>query len=222
MIKAIIFDLDNTLIDFMKMKHIACEEAIDAMIDAGLDIPKKKALDILYKVYEKKGLEDPHIFQKFLRKVTGKVDYKKLAYAIVAYRAARTGFLHPYPGTKRVLIKLKEKGLKLGIVSDAPKLKAWIRLVTMKIDDFFDVIVGLEDTGRAKPSRLPFKAAIRELGVKPSSCLMVGDRPARDVKGARKLGMKTCFASYGYIGKLPKVKADYTINWISDLVRIIK
>ena len=119
-IKAIIFDLDNTLIDFMKMKRISIEEAIDAMIDAGLNLPKKKALDLLYKLYEEKGLEDPHIFQKFLLKVTGKVDHKKLAYAIVAYRNARTGFLHPYPGTKRTLIKLKEKGLKLAIVSDAP------------------------------------------------------------------------------------------------------
>ena len=81
------------------------------MIDARLSLPKKTYLDELYKIYYKEGLEDPFIFQKFLKKVTGKVDYKKLAYAIVAYRQARAGFLHPYPGTKRVLIKLKEKGL---------------------------------------------------------------------------------------------------------------
>ncbi|MBW2966834.1 TIGR02253 family HAD-type hydrolase [Candidatus Woesearchaeota archaeon] len=221
MIRAVIFDLDNTLIDFLKMKRIAVEEAIDAMIDAGLDIPKKKALDILYKLYSENGLEDPKIFQKFLKKVTGKVDDKKLAYAIVAYRNARTGFLHPYPGTKRVLIKLKEKGLKLAIVSDAPKLKAWIRLVNMKIDDFFDVVVGLEDTGRLKPSRLPFRAALKKLGVKASECLMVGDRPSRDIKGARALGMKTCFAKYGYEGEV-KVRSDFEIKEIGELGNVIK
>lgn len=221
MIKAIIFDLDNTLIDFLRMKRISCEEAVDAMIDAGLDIPKKKAIDELYKLYYKVGLEDPTIFQKFLKKVTGKIDYKKLAYAITAYRQARTGFLHPYPGTKKTLIKLKEKGLKLAIVTDAPKLKAWIRLVSMKIDDFFDVVVGLEDTGRAKPSRLPFRAALKELKVKPSECLMVGDRPSKDIKGARALGMKTCFAKYGFEGKISKVKVDYIISDIGDLAKII-
>jgi putative hydrolase of the HAD superfamily len=220
-IKAVIFDLDNTLIDFMKMKRISVEEAVDAMIDAGLDIPKKKALDILYKIYEEKGLEDPHIFQKFLKKTTGSVDYRKLAYAIVAYRNARTGFLHPYPGTKRTLIKLKEKGLKLAVVSDAPKLKAWIRLVNMKIDDFFDVVVGLEDTGRAKPSRMPFRAAIKGLGVKASECLMVGDRPNRDIKGARALGMKTCFAKYGFEEKEIGVKSDFVIEGIEELIKII-
>jgi putative hydrolase of the HAD superfamily len=205
----------------MKMKNIACSEAIDAMIDAGLKIDKKKALEILYDLYEEEGLEDPKIFQKFLKKVTGKVDYKKLAYAIVAYRQARVGFLHPYPGTKRVLIKLKENGLKLAIVSDAPKLKAWIRLVSMKIDDFFDVVVGLEDTGKLKPSKLPFMAALKELKVKPSECLMVGDRLERDILGANSLGMKTCFAAYGNSGKKLSIKADYSIDNIEELVGVV-
>jgi len=223
MIKAIIFDLDNTLIDFMRIKKISCEEAVDAMIDAGLNIPKKKALKELYEIYFKEGLEDPQIFQKFLMKVTGAIDYRKLAYAIVAYRNARTGFLHPYPGTKSALIKLKEKWLKLAIVSDAPKLKAWIRLVSMKIDDFFDVVVGLEDTGRTKPSRLPFRAALEKLNVKPTECLMVGDRPDRDMKGARALGMKTCFARYGYSGKqTPKGKWDFEISSIEELVNVVE
>jgi len=221
-LRAVIFDLDNTLIDFMKMKSISCEKAIDAMINAGLNISKKKALNTLYKLYKEKGLEYPKIFQKFLKKVTGKIDYKKLAYAITAYRQARTGFLHPYPGTRKTLIKLKEKGLKLAIVSDAPKLKAWMRLVAMKIDDFFDVVVALEDTGRTKPSKLPFRAALKKLKIKPSECLMVGDRPLKDLKGAKALGMKTCFARYGFTGKKPKPKWDFEIEHIQELVKIVE
>ena len=169
MLKAVIFDLDNTLIDFLRMKKIACSSAIDAMIHAGLDIPKEKALDILYKLYSSKGLEDHFIFQKFLRKVIGRVDYKKLAYAIVAYRNARTHLLHPYPKTKETLMKLKDKDLLLGIVSDAPKIKAWIRLAAMRIDDFFDVVVTAE-AGRKKVTGLPFKTALKKLGVSASEC----------------------------------------------------
>lgn len=218
MLKAVIFDMDNTLIDFLKMKEIAVDQAVDAMIDAGLKLPKKKALKELYTIYYDVGLEDPTIFQKFLKKITGKVDYKKLAYAIVAYRQARTGFLHPYPGTKRTLIRLKEKGLKLAVVSDAPKLKVWMRLVNMKIDDFFDVVVGLEDTGRLKPSRLPFRAALKELKVLPSECLMVGDNPDRDIKGAKRIGMKTCLARYGLTYEAGKEKADFEVKEIWELV----
>ena len=45
MIQAVIFDLDNTLLDFMRMKKQSCEAAISAMIDAGLDMKKEKALE---------------------------------------------------------------------------------------------------------------------------------------------------------------------------------
>ena len=44
MIKAILFDLDNTLIDFMTMKRKCCEAAIDSMIASGLDMKREKAL----------------------------------------------------------------------------------------------------------------------------------------------------------------------------------
>ncbi len=223
MIKAVIFDVDNTLIDFMRMKHISCEEAVNAMIDAGLEISKEEGLRIIYDIYKKEGMEDKHIFQKFLRKVIGKIDYRMLSYGIIAYRQVRGGFLKPYPGTKSTLIGLKEMGLKLAVVTDAPKLKAWIRLASMKLDDFFDVIIALEDTGRLKPSRLPFKAALKKLKVKPEQCVMIGDFPPRDIRGAHAMGMRTVLAKYGYFMEKPsKIKPDFSISNIKELPDIVK
>ncbi|MEM3408158.1 MAG: hypothetical protein QXT40_01420 [Candidatus Micrarchaeia archaeon] len=49
--KAILFDLDNTLIDFMKMKKIACEAAIDAMIKTGMKADKEMTLKLLFELY---------------------------------------------------------------------------------------------------------------------------------------------------------------------------
>jgi len=221
MIKAVIFDLDNTLIDFMKMKKLSCEAAVNSMIDAGLKIEKEKGMGLLFDLYDKYGLEDPKIFQKFLKKITGKVDYRVLANGIVAYRKVRGGFLEPYPHTSYVLLKLKGKGLKLAIVSDAPKLKAWIRLAYMKIADFFDVVVAFEDTMQRKPSKLPFEAALKNLRLKPEECLMVGDWPERDIEGAKKIGMKTCFARYGSSRKIKDSGADYIIDDIKELLQII-
>ena len=54
MIKAILFDLDNTLIDFLKMKRMAIEEAVEAMIDAGLKLDKKQAVELIYELYKEK------------------------------------------------------------------------------------------------------------------------------------------------------------------------
>lgn len=221
MIKAVLFDLDNTLIDFMQMKTNSCEAAISAMIDAGLKIKKEKALKKLFKLYDKYGLEDKKIFQKFLTEEKGTIDYRILANAIVAYRKVRTSYLQPYPHTDFVLIKLKSKGIKLAIVSDAPRLKAWIRLMTMNIGNFFDVVVTFEDTKELKPSNLPFESALNKLKLKPEECLMVGDMPHRDIEGAKKLGMKTCFARYG--NKLAKKSnADYEIKDIKEILNIVK
>lgn len=221
MIKAAIFDLDNTLIDFMTMKRISCDAAISAMIGAGLDVSKEKAMKELFALYDKYGLEEKTIFQKFLKKITKKIDYEVLASGIVAYRRVRAGFLEPYSHVSEVLFELKRRGIKLAIVSDAPRLKAWIRLVSMKINHLFDVVVTFEDTKEFKPSTKPFEVAFKKLKLKPHECLMVGDRPERDIKGAKKLGIVTCFAKYGN----PKAKAlgaDYEINDIKELLEIVE
>lgn len=220
-IKAVLFDLDNTLIDFMRMKKISCEAAISAMIDAGLAMGKGKAYKELFDLYGLHGIEHGEIFQKFLKKVTGKIDYKILSRGINAYRKMQVGYLEPYPHVRSTLIALKEKGMKLGILSDAPRLKAWMRLTEMGVADFFDLVVTLDDTGKRKPSRMPFEAALKGLEAHAKEILFVGDNPARDIKGAKKAGMQTCLAKYGQIFPDTKVKADFEIKDIKELTGIV-
>lgn len=223
-IKAILFDVDNTLVDFMTMKRKSCEAAIDAMISSGLDIKRSKAIKILFELYEEYGIENKQIFQKFLKKTTGKVDYKIVAHGIVAYRRLKESYLAPYPHVIPTLIELKKK-YKLAVVTDAPRMRAWIRLVTMGIDSFFDVVVTAGDVRKQKMYSAPFKAALKKLKVAPNEAMMIGDRISRDVKQAKKLGIKTCFARYGctYIKRPKKGKsgADYEVDSIKDLLKIL-
>lgn len=219
--KAVLFDLDNTLIDFMRMKKISCEAAISAMIDGGLDMGKQEAYDLLFELYGIHGIEYQEIFQKFLEKTMGKIDYRVLSKGIAAYRKMQIGYLEPYPHVRATLLMLKEKGIMLGIVSDAPRMRAWLRLAEMGLTDFFDVVVTLDDTGQTKPSELPFKAAVTALGVEPKDILFVGDNPERDIKGAQKVGMRTGLAKYGQLFPDNGVKADFELKDITDLVAIV-
>jgi HAD superfamily hydrolase (TIGR01509 family) len=121
-----------------------------------------------------------------------------------------------------VLRKLKKRGLKLAIVSDAPSLKAWLRLTYMGIEDMFDVVVAFDDTKVAKPATLPFEKAVAELGVKRSEVLMIGDRPEKDIEGARQMGFVSCFARYGN----PEIRkgrsgADHEAEKPEDILKII-
>ena len=220
MIKAVLFDLDNTLIDFFRFKRNSCDAAIDAMISAGLKINKKRATKILFELYDKYGIEYPRIFQKFLMKINRKIDYKILTYGIMAYRKMKENFMTPYPGTIETLKKLKKK-YKLAIISDAPGINAWMRLIAMNIDSYFDVVLTKSDIKAQKPSSKIFMKVISLLKVKPNECIMVGDRIERDISGAKALGIKTVFKRYGHLQKECS-GADFEIKRINELPKIIK
>jgi len=222
--KAILFDLDNTLVDFMKMKKMVIEASISAMIDAGLDMKDDDIKKILFDIYEEKGIEYHYIFDDFLKKVKGDVDPKILSAGILAYRKIREAHLDPYPGVVPTLIKLKEEGFKIGIVSDAPRMKAWGRLASTGLLHFFSTVVTVDDAGVEKPSELPFKKALSDMGVKPEETIMVGNDLSRDIAGAKRLGMKTIFAKYGEGGgrnEKTDVEPDYTINSFRELLEIV-
>ena len=93
-------------------------------------------------------------------------------------------------------------------------------MASMKLSNYFDVVVTFEDTKQHKPSKLPFEATLRKLNLKASECLMVGDWPERDIKGAKAIGMRTCFARYGN-PKIKKTDADYEISDIKMLLDVV-
>ncbi|MFH1064932.1 MAG: HAD-IA family hydrolase [Nanoarchaeota archaeon] len=219
MIKAILMDCDNTLIDFMRMKQLATDNAAKAMVKAGLKMPLKQAKEQLMKTYMKVGIESQKPFTIFLKQHK-QFNERILAAGINAYNSSKIKNLKPYKDIIPTLRKLKH--YKLGVISDAPRLKLYQRLDAMKITDFFDVIIGFEDTGRTKPSRLPFKKALKELNVKPSEALFIGDWPDKDIRGAKQMGMTTVFARYGYLGKGKIVYADFKAIHFSDLLKILK
>jgi putative hydrolase of the HAD superfamily len=190
-IKAVLFDLDQTLIDFMKMKAESCKAAIDAMISSGLKIDKKVGIKKLMETYLRFGIESDIAFTRFLEEQTGKADEKILQAGIDAYLKTKPNFIKPYPYVLETLEYLKSRGIKLGIVTDAPRIKGMKRLETMNITHFFDIIITFDDTGEKKPSEKPFRLAMKKLNLHPEDILFVGDSMTRDIIPTKKLGMKT-------------------------------
>ena len=221
MIKAIIFDIDNTLLDFMTMKSNAISAAVDGMKKNGLDIEKDVAIEKIFNIYNSKGYEHQKVLNEFIINELGKIDYKMLASGIVEYKIAKEASLSLYPGVKDTLVNLSNFGLKLGILSDAPSREAWIRLYILKIHKMFDEVVTFDDTGFHKPAKEPFKKIKKLLNVNFSDCLMVGDWP-EIYKGANQLGMKTAYAKYGSTEIIENSGADYELDTIHELIEIVK
>ena len=221
MIKGVVFDLDNTLLDFMKMKEFAVKAAIKGMIEAGLKVNEDKSYIEINSIYEEFGWENQKVFDVFLEKSIGHVDNKFLAAGIVAYRRAREANLMAYPNVNKTLMALTKSGIKLGVVSDAPSREAWMRIYYLNLYHYFDVVITYDDSGERKPSPIPFQLALDGMGLRPEETIMIGDWPERDVVGAQQIGMKTAFARYGDTFGTVNSGADWDLNDIYQLVGII-
>lgn len=224
MIKAVIFDLDNTLMDFMTMKENAIKAAVTAMIDAGLGMDHETGIREVFAIYDKEGIEYQQVFDTFLEKHHGYIDWKILSSGVVAYRRAREAALVLYPHVNMSLVELLKRGIKLAVLSDAPRREAWLRLSYLQLQHIFDTVITFEDTGFRKPHQTPFRKVLSLIDVDPGEAIMIGDWPERDLVGAREVGMITVFARYGFaFGRNPvgAEGADYAIDDIRDIISIV-
>jgi len=220
-IKGVVFDLDNTLLDFMQMKEFAVKAAVKGMIEAGLLVDEDQSYREIIAIYEEFGWENQQVFDVFIEKQVGYVEHKFLAAGIVAYRRAREANLMAYPNVNKTLMALTKVGIKLGVVSDAPSREAWLRIYYLNLYHFFDVVITFDDSGERKPSAVPFKMSLEALQLEPEETIMVGDWPERDVVGAQQIGMKTAFARYGDTFGTVNSGADWDLVDIYQLVMII-
>jgi len=221
-IKALIFDLDNTLLNFFAFKRAASKAALGAMIKNGLTVDRAKAEKVLWGLYYQYGFEYRGVFQEFLKSVGHNPnDLKLIAAAAVAYREARAHALKTYPAVRPTLRALRKRGYKLWIVTGAPGLKAWLRLASVGLLNEFERVITFDDTHESKKSGKPLEFALEQMGLKPEQVMVVGDSGSNDVAPARALGIRTAMAMYGR-EKPPSVRADYELKSVRDLLKICK
>ncbi len=224
MLKAILFDLDNTLLNFSGFKRETALAAAKAMKQAGVPLTEKELYDRIFKIYNEKGIEYQRTFGDVLYGLELDQHHIERARqaAIIAYTKKKYECIRPRPKVIQILSSLKRK-YKLGIVTDAPREKAWQRLILSGLDAFFYPVVTYNDTLEHKPSIKPFELALILLKVKPGDVLFVGDNPERDILGAKKAGLHTCLAKYGCIDYTEEMDlADYKISKFENLAKIIE
>jgi len=98
--------------------------------------------------------------------------------------------IYVYPDVKETLQRLKQIGLKLGIITGGYEEDVEKILPKAMLEKFFDVYVGVNTIGKRKPHPSAFKCALKQLGIKPKEAIFVGDQLEADYMGAQKVGIK--------------------------------
>jgi pyrophosphatase PpaX len=111
------------------------------------------------------------------------------------------------PGMDDVLVRLKDEGRLLGIVTAKRRATVELAFNVLPIAHLFDTVVGGDETERHKPDPEPLLLAAERLDVDPKECAYVGDSPF-DIRAAKAAGMDAIAVTWGGIHNRAKLEAE--------------
>lgn len=208
-INTLLFDLDGTLID-----------TNDLIIESFLH-----TLNHYYP--EQYGREDvltflgPPLYDTFV-----KMDESRVDEMVTHYRGFNMTnhdrLVKEFDGVYETVKILHEKGLKLGIVTTKMRQTVVMGLKLTGLDQFFDVVVCLDDVTNAKPDPEPVQLALQQLGASPEEAIMVGDN-YHDILAGKNAGTKTAAVSWTIKGVeyLQSFEPDYMLTHMEDILPLV-
>jgi putative hydrolase of the HAD superfamily len=186
-IKAVIFDLDNTLLDRTRTFRLFAEAFVDRFLG---ETKKREALIGRIELLDEDGYKDkPTLFRELLDELPwlekplheDLLGYYEKEYVNSAILMDQAEDLIHYLGGK----------YKLGLITNGRTAIQYGKIDRLAIRDRFEVILVSEEAGIKKPDSRIFRTAIERLNVLPEECVYVGDHPVNDVEGAASVGMRT-------------------------------
>jgi pyrophosphatase PpaX len=212
MIKAVLFDLDGTLLDTNELVYRSFNYIFNEKLNLNFDKNK---------IGENYGRPLEESFSKITE---NKEEIESLIKEYRKYNLEiHDDLCRPFIGTEILLKFLKENGIKIGIVTSKKEDVAKRGLEISNLMKYIDIFVSPEHTKKHKPDGEPVTYALEKLGVKREEAIMVGDSPY-DLLSGKNAGVKTCGVNYTMIdiNELKQVNPDYFIDNPTDLIKIIE
>lgn len=217
--RAILFDLDGTLIDTTDLilrcfshswRAVYGLEHSRAALIATFGIPLREAMQRL--LAQSNG--NP-----------GNPDDQRIEHLLAEYRSFNVAnhdvIARPFDGIRQVIETLHGRGYRIGVVTSKGRDLAMRGLKLCALDEWFDTAICLEDTPIHKPAPEPILAALERLQVSGEEAAYVGDS-CHDMIAGRRAGVKTVAALWGPLPRtdLEGERPDYLAEAITDLLEI--
>lgn len=216
--KAVLFDLDGTLIDtaadFIRIIQDMCRDKQCDVVAADLIRTQvsEGARAMVKLVYPELDVEDPVFLahrQRFLDVYGDDI-------------AVETDL---FEGMYPLLEALESQNIPWGIVTNKPRWLSEALLKALNLTERCAVLVCPEDVSKTKPDPEPMYLAAKRIQIQPEDCIYVGDHP-RDIGAGRHAQMYTILAAYGYLplqhkDDLTAWQADCIVNTVAELQQVI-
>ncbi|MEK6310451.1 MAG: HAD family hydrolase [Curtobacterium sp.] len=196
---AVCFDLDDTLFDHRGAARTGARRFLG---DLGVDVDEavlaewSRAEDVQYERWRTGEIDFPEQRRERLRTVLPPLgiavptDDAGLDALFGAYLAAYREAWRVFPDVLPLLRSLRDRGYRLGLQTNGSEAQQLDKLTVTGLTDAFDTVCVSERIGVQKPDPRAFALLSEQLGVEPKACLFVGDDPEKDVRGARRAGMR--------------------------------
>lgn len=215
MIKAVLFDLDDTLYreyDFVEQafgnaaavmerhlmeKHLAGRHFAEGCLMewdiaekqvAGTGKEGESAKELLQQMIDLLKKEGRGaIFNRLCERHRADISVEEL---VKVYRET-VPVLSLYPDGEELLAWLEEKQILTGLITDGNAQVQWRKIRALGLDKRMDVVLVSDEVSRAKPDPEVYFYCMKKLGCAPEEAVYIGDNPSKDFVGARKIGMRT-------------------------------
>jgi len=217
-VQSVLFDMDNTLFDFIHAQQAACRAVLLHCGD-GSD-PEDLFAYFRRPVH---GFEDYGNIRDFLNDRNSFSD-RLFAECCRIYEEEKIAAVSPYPGVLQILAMLQSREVPVGIITDAESGHALRRLEKAGLAAFFRTVVTPDRSGARKPDPAPFLLALRELSTPPEKSVLIGDSIRRDILPAQKIGMVTVYAQYGDWYRTDRSESctpDFTAGTVAEMERML-
>lgn len=208
MIKAVLFDIDGTLLNTGDYIISAYRQVID----------KYKIRPYSDKeLYGYIGMPLVDIYKEM--KPDGDIDAMVKTHN--AFQEEHIDLIKPYKHITEVLQKLKENQIRIAAVTNRSNVNAKKSLQLYQLDQFIDSIYSPEDVNFPKPHPESLEKALAEFAVQPEQAMMVGDTEY-DIEAGKRANVITVGVTYGYRGEeIRRENPDYVVSDLREILIII-
>lgn len=217
MIKAVIFDLDGTLLDRDTSLEVFAAEQYNRLVANLQHIPKDHFIERFIELDARGYVWKDRVYQQLIRefKIEG-IDWQIL---LNDYVTNFKDHCIPFPNLTVMLENLAQQSFRLGMVTNGRSQFQLDNILALGIKDNFEDILISECEGMAKPDPAIFRKALTNLEVSPDEAVYIGDHPKNDIRAAKAVGMKTIWKKGQYGSCLD---ADGEIEDLNEIVKWVE